>query len=137
MNSKLPEEYWKKMQFCVLSVIHLFEWKIGFHSRIKCEESGKSRGATPRENGMSQKDAVKLQFFWRALLSLVRVCSEKSFERTYSPGLNLAKIRRKLIKMRDEMAEDLNVLDKLRYCDKGIEYAFSMEARSGQKSGWE
>jgi len=164
--SKLPEAYWKKMRFCLLSIIHILgnhekeniqcakllkkmkkylqilknisflEWKIGFHFQVKCKESGKKHDDVSEPKGIRKKDVMKLRFLWLQLLFLVRACSEKSFERTYSPGLDLTRIRKKLTRMRDEMSEDLKILDNFYYRDNGVEYTFFIESKSGQKPDW-
>gem|GEM_PF-3915678 len=167
MDSKLPEGYWKKMRFCLLSIIHILdnhekdniqcakllkkmkkylqilknipflEWKIGFHFLVKCEESGKRKDEVSIQKGIRKKDVMKLRFLWLQLLFLVRACSEKSFERTYSPGLNLARIRKKLTRVRDEMSEDLKVLDNLHYWDNAVDYGFTIELQAGPKLDWD
>lgn len=166
LNGKIPEQRWKEMRFFALSLMHLlgkyeedyavcssflkkmrknlrvlnsiphFEWKMDFHFRIKTEELKKRTKQKSAEHGMIKKDFMKLRYLWLQLLFLVRGCSEKSYERTFAPRSDLSTVRKKLVKICDQLLEGLGSLDSILYKEDGKEYNFVLEIIYARKPRW-
>lgn len=165
-KGKIPKQRWKEMRFFALSVMYVLgkyegdyafcadflekmrknlqilksiphiEWKMDFHFRIKIKELKKQSGKKSSPPGMLKRDLMKLRYLWLKLLFLVRECSEESYEKTFSPRSDLSGVRKKLVKIRDQLSEGFERLDSIPCKEDGIEYNFALEITYEMKPSW-